>query len=466
MIKFLRNILSSLATLLLSLVLAIIIWISAIQAEDPIISKSFQIPIEFVGQPADTALVLPTIPNPTMLLWVQGRATIANDMTRNDFSATLDLSEVIAGVETPLQIQVQQSEPDINIVSQSPQQMIVKLEQLISREIPVDVDIRGEVARGHSYGTESFQPEQIIVTGIASEVDPLAKALVTVTLDSADRETKVVTAQPVFYDSQGQVVSARNFQLSSQDVEVTIPINESADFAEKFVTVDLEGQPAEGYRILSVSVDPTTVFVRGRPTQLNLLSQVSTEAIDITGLTESFVTAAALDLPEGIELDEITEITVRVEIEPFESATTINRLIEVQGLADGLEALIDTDTVRIVLFGPSPVLDALAPEDVQATIDLFGLTEGTTTTIEPSVTFPDRGIELRSIQPPVVTVTITRAMTLTTEITGTLPLTGSINLHTPLPLTTFDNTIPGSNAENAVSHGIIKRMPVARPQKT
>ncbi|KAA3662391.1 MAG: hypothetical protein DWQ04_13650 [Chloroflexi bacterium] len=461
MIKFLRGTLSNLATLLLSLVLAIIIWITATQTEDPTINKSLQIPIEFVGQPADTIMISPAIPNPTVLLWVQGRASIANEVQRNDFSATVDLSNVQPGEQIALDVLMQQSEPDINIVSQSPEQMLVKLEQLVSLDIPVEVDIRNEVARGHSRGSESYFPEFITVTGIETEVEALENALVTVTLNGDERETKIVTAQPIFYDAQGQVTSARNFQLSSQDVEVTIPIVESADFAEKIITVDLTGQPATGYRLLSVTVDPTSVLVQGRPTQLDLLSQLRTEPIDITGLTESFEASATLDLPEGIELDEITEIMVKIEIEPFESTQTINQLIEVQGLAEGLEATLDPDTVRIVLFGPSPILDALAPEDVNVTVDLFGLEAGANVSLEPEVTFPDRGLERRSVEPPLVTVQITHSLTLTNEITGTLPITNSANLSIPLSFNDDDGKVLGFLAVDMMPQPIMQRTPIA-----
>lgn len=61
--------------------------------------------------------------------------------------------------------------------------------------------------------------------------------------------------------------------------------------------------------------------------------------------------------------------------------------------------------VRVVVFGPLPVLDALAESDVRVIIDLFGLEEGTYS-IEPDVIVPDRGIEVRSVQPAAVSVTI------------------------------------------------------------
>lgn len=422
MIRFLRNILSSLATLILSLVLAIIIWITATQANDPTIFKSLQIPIEFIGQPSNTTLVRPSGPAQNVTLTIQGRASVVNEVTRDNFTALVDLSDAPLGEEAPVAVQVQGNKSQINISSQSPEQLVVHLEPLVSRNIPVRTEFRGDVARGYSRGQESVDPEEIVVVGTAAEVNALEFALVTITLSDDDRQTKVVEVQPIFYDAQGQVAGVRNLELSTRDVEVTVPINEAADFAEKIITVDLEGQPAPGYRILSVNVEPPTALVQGRPTQLNQLPQIKTETIDITGLTESFVGSVSLELPEGVEVADFTEITATIEIEPFYSARTYTKMVEPIGLSDDLEAEIDPESVRIVLFGPSPVLDVLTEDDIDVTVDLFEMEAGEASSLEPTVTFPDRGIELRSIQPMVVTISVTETMTTTIGVTETLRL--------------------------------------------
>ena len=429
--QFLKSILSNLATLLLSFFLATIIWVTANQAEDPTITKSLQIPIELIGQPDNTKLILPIESNRTLVLTIQGATSTANDLTASDFSASVDLSNAVLGEETALNILVPQSEPSITLF-QSREQLVVHLEQLDSKSIPIEADIRGDVARGHSRGEETFAPAEIIVTGTTSELELLSVAKVIVSLDSDDRESKVITATPIFYDAQGNVVSSRNLQLSSQDVEVTIPINEAADFAEKSIMPDVDGEPASGYRVLSVTIEPTSVFVQGRPTQLGLLSQIKTETIDITGLTETFVTQTSLALPEGIELDQIVEITVSIEIEPFESSQTYNKTIEVQGLGEGLEVILEPATVQVVLFGPSPALNTLVNDEVLVTVDLLGLEAGEYTGLEPQVVFPERGIEQRSVTPPTITASITHTISSTTDITGTLPLTDTMMLKTTI----------------------------------
>ena len=186
-----------------------------------------------------------------------------------------------------------------------------------------------------------------------------------------------------------------------------------------------------------------SVLVEGSPTQINALTQVRTEPVDITGLTESFRQQVTLALPVGITLDEVVQIFVDVEIEPFLTTRPYNRELVLQGLTEELEAVVDPDMVRVVLFGPLPALENLLDEEVRVTIDLFELEEGVYS-LEPVVDFPERGIELRSIQPSQVTVNITRVITITDELTGTLPLTETTTAPT-IPSVATGSRLPAAS---------------------
>jgi YbbR domain-containing protein len=112
-------------------------------------------------------------------------------------------------------------------------------------------------------------------------------------------------------------------------------------------------------------------------------------------------------------------VTITVEIEPILTTDTYNRTVEVVGLPPELDAIVRPEQVRVVLFGPLPALDALPEEDVRVSVDVFGLEVGTYT-IEPTVDIPDRGIDIRSVQPSAVSVTLTPTITTTAPITNTV----------------------------------------------
>ena len=98
----------------------------------------------------------------------------------------------------------------------------------------------------------------------------------------------------------------------------------------------------------------------------------------------------------------------------------------------GLTAVVTPEEVRVVVFGPLPALDSLAEDEVRVTVDAFGLLTGTYN-LEPVVSLPDRGIELRSVQPQLVTVIITAAVTDT--LTQTVRPTPTPTSWRPLPPT-------------------------------
>ncbi len=452
MIKAFRFVLENLFTLLLSLMLAVLIWASAVREEDPIQREFLPVPINFVGQMEGSLMQEPENPaSRAVQIIFEGPASIVTGMTAADFSATVDLSQIVFGQDTAVPVFVQPKNSDVILLSQSPEQINVRVEQIVTHDVPVLLDVRGEVARGHTQGEALLNPETITIAGPESVVSSFDFARVTIFLNG-DKQTFFDAPQPIFYDKQGRVASIGNLTLSAEQVEVTIPISESAGFGEKIITADLVGEPAPGYRILSVEVEPLSVLVQGTPSRVKSLANVNTEPIDITGLTESIRQQVALALPERVELDEAVEIFVTIEIEPFRSTSSIQRPVELQGLSEELTAIVDPTEVRVILFGPLPVLDALQDSEVRVTVDLFGLEVGVHS-LEPSVTLPDRGIELRSMQPAQVTVEIAQAITITAGLTETLETAVPTPSPTPSPSPALPMLAAG---------GLLALLPIAR----
>ena len=448
--KLVRSLLSNLTLFFLSLLLAILIWILASQENDPVLLQSFQLPITVVGQPEDSNLELST---DTIVVVVEAPSSILTQLSSDDFSATLDVSQVTLGEPISLPVAVNTTKPGVKVNNPSPRVIEVELDQLVSRDIPVVLDIRGNVARGHTQGDPLIDPKTITVVGTAEEVDPLDFARVTVFLNNV-RDAITTTPFPIYYNRQGQIASVSGLEsISDESVTVTIPVEESADFAEKIIDVDWQGSPADGYRLLGINVQPPSALLQGSPSRLNALTQLSTEPIDITGLTETFSQPVALELPTGITLDEVQLYTVTVEIEPILSTAVYNRPVAFQGVEKGLRATADPAEARVVLFGPLPILDSLTEDEVQVTIDAFGLITGTYS-LEPVVSFPDRGLELRTVQPPLITVEITT--TRTNNITTTRTTTPTTRLDDGLATAT--STIPAAATQwlpdlNANLHG-------------
>lgn len=415
-----NNFLAELLTVLLSLVLAIVIWVTAVRDNNPFTTRTYELSIQLNGLP-DNALVTNTVQE-AVRVEVSGPVATLNQFRADDFLAIIDLSQLPFG-ESDAPIQIQFDAPDITLVSQFPETTRVILERQTTREIPVVVSLRGSLARGHTSGEPIIEPATIQISGPASRVEEIADARVTILLDDA-RENLVVTRRPLFYDQQGNVVGTNNLSLSVSEVNVTVPITQLADFAEKPVVVNWIGEPAPGYRLLNVTNEPRSVLVTGSPDALNSLSTVQTEPIDITGATETISLQATLELPEGISLDEVESVLVVIEIEPILTSSVVPVMPEIRALGPGLTATVSIDTVRVIVYGPLPVLDSLEEDDVRVTLDLLGLEVGTHN-VTPNVVVSATGLEVRSTQPAFVTVVITDVVTPTlpteNELTHTVP---------------------------------------------
>ncbi|GMQ78015.1 MAG: hypothetical protein BMS9Abin02_0509 [Anaerolineae bacterium] len=424
--RFLRFVVSNVPTLLFAIALAVVIWAAAIRQADPVESRIIEIPMEIVGKPAD-AIIIGRTPD-SVFITIEGAVSALDQISPADFSAVIDLSDVPYG-ESEIEIIVSGGSDQIAIQNQFPESTTLRLDQIVTREIPVSLQVRGEVARGHRIGDVVVAPDIVQVTGPAERVNQLSESRVTVFVDD-DREDIIEQRQPTFFDVDGNVASVVGLTVVPSEVEVVLPIVQMAGFAEKPITVRWDGEPASGYRLLDVTVDPASVQVTGLPALLEGL-RVQTDAIDITGLNETQTLSTGLELPEGISMIDVQPVFVTVVIEPIFSSDIVQRPVEIRALEEGFEAIVDPEDVRVFLYGPLPILDTMTEEDVRVTVDLLDLITGTYV-LEPFVSLAVEGIEVRSTQPPAVTVILSASITVTEELTDT----GSL-----IDLETFNLTI-------------------------
>ena len=94
---------------------------------------------------------------------------------------------------------------------------------------------------------------------------------------------------------------------------------------QKVVPVEplLAGIPGEGFRISSVVVSPVQVTVEGAESEIKDISQVSTEAVAVEGVRESFTLMVPLNHPgnyTSLKDHKAVEVRVRVEQIPIAAA--------------------------------------------------------------------------------------------------------------------------------------------------
>ena len=399
--SLLGSIIANISLLLLAFAFALVIWGTAVRTNDPVEQTTFRVPITMQGIPANGELIEDGVD--TVLVEVEGPRSYLDDLRLSDFRANVDLATAPFGANT-MPVNVLLGNDQVIIDSIIPETTEIILEQIISVEIPIDLVVRGDAALGYALGEPIMNPTTVQVTGIESRVEEIKEARVNIFLEDAREDIELASRVITFYTNDGTVASSVGLNSSSTDVAVTIPVQQLADFAEKNISITLDGEPALGYRLLGFSVEPRTALITGSPSQLNELLVVATEPIDITGLREPLELEVSFDLPAGVSLQQGQEVAkVSVNIAPVLTTSLLQRVPEARGLGENLR-IESLSPVRIVLAGPFPILNALTDEDAIVTLDLTGLEAGTHA-VEPSVSLPP-DLELRDIQPPIISVTI------------------------------------------------------------
>lgn len=83
------------------------------------------------------------------------------------------------------------------------------------------------------------------------------------------------------------------------------------------VRADLEGEPAPGFRLTSVRVDPPKVWLAGARSQVMRLDEVVTETINVSGLKTDEEKEVRVNLGGGtVWMEESQPVKVLVRIEP------------------------------------------------------------------------------------------------------------------------------------------------------
>jgi YbbR domain-containing protein len=81
------------------------------------------------------------------------------------------------------------------------------------------------------------------------------------------------------------------------------------------VRADLVGEPAEGYNVAWVEVDPAYVWLTGDRREVVSMREAITETLEIRGLREPIEREVRLALPDHVWMEESRPVNVRVQVE-------------------------------------------------------------------------------------------------------------------------------------------------------
>ena len=313
-----KRILTHLDLKVISLVIAILIWIIVANVDDYKTTKQITgIEIEFVNGSAITEKnkVYEVPEGTTVDVVIKGPRSIVEGLTRDDFKAIADLSKMSITNSVMVDVSAISSRVDKEItIANTSNAVNVEVENKIEKQLPITVKTTSSVAEGYAISNKSATPNLITVEGAESIVSTINEVYVEVDVSKANHDI-VAYGEPVFLDFAGEVIDSAKFDYDVTSAEVTVQVKKTKELSVKVKTV---GEVKDGYTISSIDYQPTSVVVVGEPEDLARVDEVVINDIKVTNCDEDMETSVNLVdyLPSGIVIaDDTEEVMIKVKIE-------------------------------------------------------------------------------------------------------------------------------------------------------
>jgi YbbR domain-containing protein len=329
------------------------------------------IPVRYVNEPPAT-VVLPLTPRP--LDTVRYFAPPGVQVATSTFLATIDLSG-LADTVGVVSVRIDVTSPDsrLRVLGYEPHYATIELDRRISRsDIPVEV-IHGPVPDGLTLGPITVAPSTVTVSGAASLVSQVASVRADVSIPATgidvDEDVQLV---PV--DKLGNAL--RPLEVTPPSAQVTIPVFSDRQSRTLPVNAVITGNPAAGFEIESVTVDPQVALVAGDADRLAELTRVDTVPIPMTGVSADETVTVSLALPTGVVAVGDQPIKVTITLRPVVATRTFSAGLRLLGASSDLTYSLSVDRVLVTIGGSTADLDRLSASALVVDLDVAGLAPG------------------------------------------------------------------------------------------
>lgn len=400
---------------ILSLLIAILIWVVVKNVQDPMLVKVItRIPVTIVNESyLASNLEVPLLieGQDTVNVKVTGRESVVKELTREDFTAIADMTQIISMETTPRMVPVKVScegllDSDISV---TPGNIQVDIEEQTSVEKIIAVNTGDTIPdKNYEVGVLKANPEKVTISGPESIVNKIDRVVAMVDV-TGRKETRIeLDSELKIYDKNQDELSEK--QLSYLDLKEikNNKIKVTAEFwkAQNKISVkaDISGSPKYGYQVSEIKLVPDTISIAGTDEALQKLAEAGNtleipgSMIDVSGKSSDFEVNIDLTelLPQNTKLarDLNSSVIVTVKILPYNSQDfeLSATQIQTENIPEDMDLVFGQEKITVRLKGKDEDLKNLKPETVQMKINLKDYKEGEYT-VPVTVTLPG-GYEL------------------------------------------------------------------------
>jgi len=358
--------LGKLPRLIVSLLLALTLVLSV----NGLSTKTSQLPQDIVIAPANIkeGLAANLGSDKKVSLIITAPRSRWQQLSADAFSASIDLGDRSEGTYD-LPINVTAKVGEVKVVRIKPERITVTVEPVIKKTVAVVVNYTGKAANDLLPGEAKIDPAKVEVSGAKSVITDLSQAQISVNLDNqtqAIEQKYGLTA----VDSGSKIIEGLTF--SPSEVAAKIPLIKAGKNKTVGIKPKLTGQPAGGYWVSSIEVDPPAITVTGPVDLLQDLSQLETESVSLAGLSADTTVNVNLSYPSGISsVGEVRKVNLSIKVSPTSTTKVVNPELIFDGLSSGLKVTnMDPAQISAIVSGSSALLADGEKSKVKIVLDL------------------------------------------------------------------------------------------------
>lgn len=299
--------------MLASVFMAVLLWfyVSVMQynnnvANDTVRNMELWVEIEVIG--IKSAMVIEDIPEYINVKF-QARNERLSKLSADDFKAVVDVSEAKMGINIlPVDVTVPEG---VNLLDVVPEHITVVVDELIEKDLKVDLFLRGAPSVGYVVGEPKVVPDTVLARGPSKALDKIDT--VPVMLDIKNAKDDINIELPVS-------IANGKIELIPDAVRVVLPIEIGLPYKTFAVVPNVTGDFLS--YDLEITVDPPVVNVYAPENVLNTLEKVYTEEIELESFgvkNEEIIQTVELVMPLGTLLLEPQEVNVSIGINDFKN---------------------------------------------------------------------------------------------------------------------------------------------------
>lgn len=285
---------------ILSVVIAILLWSYVMSIENPQETRIYRnVKVNYLNTDSieNRGLTVSNLQEVYVNIRVRGNKKDLDKLYVESIVANADLEGYSYGENRiPITARLKTNRDSTEIVSISPSDVLVNIDKIIQKDIPLKTVTYGNPKENFVVGEITSTVSKIKIEGPLNQVNKVQ--YMETNIDITDKDSSFTISNPIYpIDIDGEVIS--NLEYSPNTVDVTVPIYKTQVLPIYLVTT---GEGSDKFAITDLAISPQSVTVKYLDANMKNISKIETAPVDLSKLKNGNALPLELKLPDGVSL--------------------------------------------------------------------------------------------------------------------------------------------------------------------